>query len=952
MSHGSARVLTLLALSLAGGIAGGPCARAQDAALTPDELIVLNSIAGWGDTGRVTPDRETLAPGNTLGFSLRLAWAPKQGGSGFWAIRAPLPFGPGDTAEAYDGFSFDYRIVSADDGANLSIFLTETDDDRWLCRAGPVADVPKDDWVHVEMPRESMTMWYCGNNQAEWPRVAGVGLEPSGGRIELLLDNLELRGPDGARLPVFTTADEVLPSAAPPRAMRIPPCGTVFLPGLARQNLLDARSAEHFAELLGSLGSAASTEAEATELAAQGAEAFCYSTYSDGQSRFLTRRQGWDVNAAGDSPNTTPFSVRTFTGPHTIAYAHPAVTEAGLRRVESIARAGIGAWVLVDYTFPWSDGPFGYAPAMVDAYRADLAGEDEGLHVRADGLERALRLPEYFASYMGWFPEPADLGLTSWSEFVPPRPDETGPLTRARWSVFLYLRSYEWLKLPDRTGRALQALGGDGTWIIPNPEDTWGSSDYVHLVRSAGTRNLFPEWFGEPGGYVEAGYASLGYLREEADRSGSRFSVLFETGAGGHAAPYWDWRIAYTASYLLTALSKGDDFDNDFLDEATYEVQSDPANVTQFVRFRDGVAKALGFEEARRQQPDRPATDILCVGQRPPAHASGSVFFGLGQRHSLAPALSRAHVAFDLRDSLDLERVLERYRAIVYCPWNPRVGEWERLRAWLEAEPGRVLVTHSLLPTRDARGFWGMESGFDLGTADGGAALGLGRIEWTDAKECTVTAAREGWEEAFPVGTRLTLSAPLTRCEGGEALVETEAGPLLSRVRFGGSTLLYLHTTPDDPAKGDLRPFLVRAMARVAADVGATPVCSADADTPVQVLEVPGGRIVALWDAPTLAKWEFRYEPGIPPLLYAAPGVNRTALVPVPGLGAECRAYDVLEEREMALTPEAGGVPVTLRDRVVGLWVLADGTDAGGELLARAKALRGRMRALHFDEVE
>lgn len=934
-----------LGLSLTWALA---CAAAPEAPLTSDELIVLNSVSGWGDTGTVVAEREQLAPGNGLGFSLRFRFTPNPGGAGFWAIRIPLPLAPGESVERYDTLSLDYRIVAADEGAALGLFLTESDDDRWLCRGGALTAADREGWVHLEVPRERMSMWFCGNQKAEWPRVGGLGVEPSAGAMEFLLDNLELRGPDGARLPILTTADEVLPYPTDPRPVAIPPRGTVFLPGLARQNLLDARTPERFGEALGALGSAANTAEEAEALAEQGASCFFYSTLAEGQTRFLTRRGGWDVNAAGESPNTTPLSVRGFTFSHTIASAHPAVTEAGVRRAESLARSGIGVWTLVDYTFPWREGPFGYAPAQIEAYRADLGDSDEGLLVREGDAVRRMGFPEYVRGYWGFMPEPAELGLASWAEFAPPRPGQPSSSDRASWPLTLLLRSWEWLKLPDRTGRALQRLGGEGTWIIPNPEDSYGSSDYVHLLRAAGIRNLFPEWFGNPVSFVEAGFASHGYLREEADRSGSRMSVLFETGAGGHAAPYWDWRIAYASSYLLTALCRGDDLDNDFLDEGTWEHQSDPANASQFARFRDGMAKAIAFQQARREGPSRPATEILCISERPPARSSGSIFYSLGQRHSLAPALSRAHLAFDLRDCLDLERVLDRYRMVAYSPWNPRVGDWELLRAWLGAERGRVLVTHSFLPSRDARGFWGLEAATDLGDGDGARILGLGEIALTDALEVTVTAAQGEWAAAFPPGTTLRLPTALSRCTGGEVLVDTDRGPLLSSFALGGGTVLYLHTSPGEHPEIDLLGPLARAMTCAAGAIGAEPLCEADLETPVQLLDVPGGRVVAMWDAPTLGKWEFRYEPGIPPLLYPAEGVRRSVRIPMSD-GAY-RLFDALEGRESTVRAEGGFVTLQLADRVAGLtYLCAEGAE-GDALLASARSAWERVRGLRLDQ--
>jgi len=244
-------------------------------------------------------------------------------------------------------------------------------------------------------------------------------------------------------------------------------------------------------------------------------------------------------------------------------------------------------------------------------------------------------------------------------------------------------------------------------WIVPNPEDSWGSSDYMMITRSAGVRNLMPEWFGCPAWEAEGMYAPAATSAAKPTAAGSRFSVLFETGAGGHAAPYWDWRVAYNAAYSLSAASRADDFDNDFIDESPYETMSDPAkDPAQFRRFRDGVTKALGFLQAREEKPARPATDVLCVSERPPSKSCGSIFFGVRVPHTLAVGLSRAHLPFDLRDSFELEQVINRYRILAYSPWQPRAGDLTLISKWLASKAGRVLITHSFVPTRDATEFW------------------------------------------------------------------------------------------------------------------------------------------------------------------------------------------------------------------------------------------------------
>ena len=916
-----------------------------------EEIVLLNGIGGFGDTGAIETSRQLIAPGNTTGYSEKFIWEDHKGGPGYWSIRVGFP--AGTHIQDYDTFSGDLYVES-NENANLSLYLAESDDDRWVCRGGALADVPVGKWQHIELKRDKMSPWLCGNQKLEWERVGTLGIEPSKGKAVFYLDNLCLLGPGGKRQPIFTTEDDgARPDPSWHGKMTTPKPGTVFFPGLSRQNLLDAKTPEKFAQLLGQAGTSAYGAPAVDELRRAGMDSFYYSAYAEGNTRYLTRRQGWGVNANNESPNWIPFFKHWFCGYHCLSYGHPAVTEVGRDRVDALVKSGIGAWILVDYTFPWSDGPFGYSQADIAAYRNDLAATDEGLHIRDAGKEFAIHFSDYFRGYEGFWPTPAEMGLKSWAEFVPPQPGKTDPVSRAQWVLFLYLRSYEWLKLPDRTGRYFQSKGGLGTWVCPNPEDTWGSSDYVFTVRSAGARNLFPEWFGCAGFLAEGAYSGVPYLREQADRSGSRLSLILETGAGGHAQPYWDWRVAYTGTYALSAVSRADDLDNDFLDESPYEVQSDPKNASQFMRFRDGVSKAKAFQQARAELPQRPKADVLCVSERAPARASGSVFYGVGNPYSLAGGLSRAHILFDHRDRFDLERVLDRYRFIAFSEFAPREGEMDRLRQWLTAKPGRTLVTHTFIPTRTAREYWGMDRGMGLGKADGAALLGLGRIEATDVKTCKIAAAAPGWDKLFPVGEEIKLPSAITKCTGGEALVSTDAGPLVTRAKVGASEVIYLHFSDVNPMDPQVLSLNTRVMQTLAASGKLSAQCQADPEAITQAFGVPGGQSVAVWDAPTLSKWEFRYVPGIPILQYSAPAVDRTVRVPVATAG-KCLAYDFWADRLDELTPAAtsptsGLLPLRLKDTVCALYYVGPDTPRLRATIASAQKARAWLRDLKFD---
>lgn len=916
-----------------------------------DVTTALLGIGGFGDVGRVEADYERLSPNNTLGASVRFVWEDRPGDPDWWSIRMGLP----ETTRPWDTLAFDIYVVETDEEARVSILLVESDDDRWVALGTFFHDLAPGQWSHFEVHRDSMAPWLIGDGVAEWEQVRTLAIEPGGGRATFLIDGLRLLGPDGYEVEILSSEDDGFAVLDPPQSIApAPPPGVCWFPfdasRLGIPDYLD--TPRRLAEVVGPVGTpisgfSAEIPTYAQALADRDVASMYYSSFSSGYAKYLTRRGAWDVNADGATMNRLHPTQTNWDGQHTIALAHPTVTEAVRAKIDALLAAGIGVWMVVDYTFPWFDTWWGYSDAMIQAYRADLAGTDEGLTIVEDGAERAIGFQDYFREYNGFALTPADLRLSDWSEYTPPRPsDALGPDGEKLATVFLMLRSYEWLKLPDRAGRYMVEGGGEPLWIVPNPEDSYGSSDYVYLLRSQGVGNLLPEWFGCIGWAAEAGYASLPYLREVADRAGSRLSIIQETGAGGHAAPYLDWRVAASGVYALTAAGQLDDFDNDFIDEQPFGAMADPTgNPYHFARFRDAVGKALAFGRARGDGVVRPASNVLCIDERPPAKATASLFFGLSREHSLALGLARGHVLFDLRDSLGLGEVLDRYGAVFYSPRAPRVGDVDLLAAWLREAPGRTLVTHSYVPTRDCAGFFHQDRSARLGDSDGGHRLGLGAIHATDATVCQVTRAVPPWDQVLPVGTRLDLSEPLTTCQDGEALVETDAGPLVTRSRVGQGTVIYLHWVPGAAAEPQGLDAEVTVLLASSLPVGTT--CRADVDTAVQVFESPEQRVVLAWDVPTMEDWSFEYRPGIPPLQYEAQGVERWVELPVePG---DWLIYDLWGDALERRATDGEPLRLCLRDAVVAQWHIGRDTPVFRGHLEDVRSMRARMTDLGFD---
>lgn len=932
-----------------------PAVKPAAAQYSLNELLVLDSIDGYGDGIQLDVNRTNVAPGNTLGFSVRFE-LPNNGRQYNYL---PLPA----AATGYDTVEFDFYKEAAADAAHVSLCLTEPNNNHWVVWDTALKDVPAGQWQHLSIPRAKIRPWKLSQIEPNWEHITRVEILPVAGHSAFLLDNLRLTGPGQKPMPIFNTHDDGLPTVAMANPMQKPmPSGLPFFTlGLGaitgESGLATPLGLRH------AVGSAIGITFGASDaldfgaishaLNQQGFPTAYYSQMGANYIKYFTRRQAWDALSNGKSlNNSTPSDPDLWGRYHTIAFPHPGVLAAQQHRLDALSRAGVGTWAIADYVFPYFD--FGHAPAVTKAFREDLNGTDEGAQIVDGSRQQVMRFPDYFRAYNGFYPTPAAMGLARWDEYARPLADDTNKFKTRRDILFWHLLAYEWLKLADKTGRYYRSKGGDGLWLMPNSENIW-SPDYVHAVRSAGGGAIVPEWFGQAALDLEYAYASWPYLWEEARRGHARISIDMETGYNGHGAPYWDWRYAFTVAYGLTAATQAENTIIDFLDEAPYAVMSNPQHKAEYARFRDGVMKVRGFRQAYEDKARSPyfaTAPILCVADRPAGRHTGTPFFN-STLYSLSYGFSRAHLPYHFRDLLNLAQVLKErnYRAVAYFPAVPRVGDFETLRDWVATGSGRVLLTHTFVPTRDARGFFHAERGNALGDANGAEVLGLGKISQTAVKNCTVTAAVGAWQNLFHVGEKLTLTEPLTASEKGHALVMTDQGPLVSEVNIGQGHVIYLHFAApvvNDITASNNDPTVADLMTRAAQVVGqmtqVAPLCGADAQTLVQVFNVPGGRSVTAWDNPALQAvrkpndWQLTR-----PMFYEAPEVNRT--ITLPANGGQWLTYDFWADRVTPVTPVSGTVTLRLKGSSLGLWYVGPDTPVFRGTLARAQQSRAALKS-------
>ena len=515
----------------------------------------------------------------------------------------------------------------------------------------------------------------------------------------------------------------------------------------------------------------------------------------------------------------------------------------------------------------------------------------------------------------------------------------------------MYLRSYEWLKLADRGGRYMQCSGGNGLWIIPNPEDSFGSSDYAMLLRAKGVANLFPEWFGSPASMSSAAYVSGSYLREQANRGHSRLSVLFETGLGGHAEPYWAWQSAFNAAYTLTAATQADDFDNDFIDQAPFDQMSKPeANPEEFRRFRDTVAKAFGFKLSREHQAKRVPSKILVLSERPPGKSVTSFLYSVEdtRRPGLAGSLSRAHVAFDMRDSLELERVLERYDVIFYDVLSPRVRDTQRISAWLRNKPGRVLITHSFVPTRISSEYWDSDSGTKFGNVK--AAFGLGTLSETKISRATVIDAAVAIRPFLKMNQSTNFSSTLTKSQHGKSLISTSDGSLLTEVAVGNSKVIYLNYTPGLSEKTkQLDDQISKALVHY---TGKKALAFTEGNIDVQVFEVPGGQSIVLWDRTAEQSWSKLNSSGTKLLPWKTSTVNQNVQIQVEKANNDYLVYDFWKNKTYTQSSYNGKLKLDTDNTASRIFFIGKRSQGFSKTLDSTALIRRKFESLKFNSLQ
>lgn len=857
-------------------------------------------------------------------WAAKIAWR-QAGGRPEWG-NVTLGF----RADAATGYSFDLLVESATPGSGLNVYLTEADADRWV-EAFPLADRVGQGWAHIDLQGDALRLWQFGNGVREPATVGGLTLEPYGkdGALVVWVANLAIHTPAGLRdaLSLMADSDCPPPTAVGPvtRLAEVPRCYM----GMSLSFLAKPEGQELVAEvrkLVPSLGVAAAGAqwrpewAEAiARVRADGVDVRVQNGGIAGMAGLITRARAWGVDPQGRSRNTTP---GYGDGMHSVSYCHPAAREAVRRMMAAMRGMGILDYEQIDYVWPWQGGPWGYGEWDREAFRTDLLGQDEGLRL-ASG--ETVHFTDYLAAYGVDRIGPGDLGIATWDLFEPKAAEGLPEDARRRHSfVFTALTHYEWLKFAQAMGAEARSWGGEFLATL-NPEDVSNGGDYVFWSRLRDTGAEYLERFGNPG-ETEFWRHYLPYLRQEATRSGKRLGVIYEVGVGGHGQPYLDPEVAYCLSYDCTASGGFDDMQNEWMDEAGWAASQEGRHHD---RLQQWLATAHAFNQAKADGAALPARRALAIGQRCVVHAIGfspSYLLTRGALNDLGIDCDYSDLTMDPAD-------WEAYDVLVYTPWESSRRHLEALPRWLDAKPGRMVITHGAVPTRIASGL-GYAPSAAVGDPGLGGLLGLGEITVGGAAEGVVSQVSPGLAAALAPGQAPSLPGGLYQTAQGEAVARIGDAALVTRAaRPNGSVVYYLNYAAGQPETRQLDGAIVGRLLEQA-------VCArraSDADRVYcHTFEVAGGHAAVIWSRDACDRFRFEYRDDIEQRMPYRDGTV-DVLLRLAVAGGTYRVYDFLADTESVGQAGADGLPVRLSGRTCALLYYGADTPEWQQAVARLK---------------
>ena len=365
---------------------------------------------------------------------------------------------------------------------------------------------------------------------------------------------------------------------------------------------------------------------------------------------------------------------------------------------EQIAYAGsLGFNNIQQYDYVWmygKGGPWCFDKSTIAAFREDLLGLDEGLHLGASDVEPAktIHFEEYYAYAHGSSVKPSDLGLSDWSTYEPKW--KKGPHERMLYT----LMAYEWLRQAQRFGAwSRKYCYGTPYDYLLNGEGEWNGNDHCLLPRLVDTGIVYDEHFDGSFQDLPAIYRGVGCAVRNAARYGKHWGVCVETSRGGGGnQPYFSARCMYTLGYVFAALGydaiEYDGFpgSNFWHNNGSLAAKRNARNMLDHM-----MATARGYRQARidGMAKRRDFKALHVVERRFAGTHQGNCFFGMHLKGDLRTEIDAAAIDCEMIDVQELPLLADKADAIFVSPLIKRRDTLDFLAQWQAAKPGRVLVT-------------------------------------------------------------------------------------------------------------------------------------------------------------------------------------------------------------------------------------------------------------------
>jgi|GEM_PF-3367677 len=490
---------------------------------------------------------------------------------------------------------------------------------------------------------------------------------------------------------------------------------------------------------------------------------------------------------------------------------NPIVLKALQERILTSARAGAKAWRTVDYVWPWYGGPvWGYSDSAIKRWRENLNGTDTGIEVIDGKKTRTAHFMEYFESYHGYRPKPAELGLNSWNDYFPPKADaKESPQLENNHKIFALLFHYEWVKFINEAARPSAPLGLLAQPIC-NPEFYDNGTDLYWLLRCAFVRGFAAEWWGLAN-VILTNYYNGRYYDNIARANAKELVNLGESAAAGGSPfwgksgrpHYWDNMANYLINYSQAA-SVDFKAKHDQYWGSSWKKMSNPKGreYQSFTAFRSAWS---GFLQCRNDRALKPKTDLLAIGMRTVSRATDSFDRGMSnQEYNLARYLYTLNYLHDgAAFPMDGSVRLDNYRTILYSPFEPPQGFAAKLSSWLISKSGRTLITHSFVPSRfsaPAPAPQGASGSVQPGSQE--KLLGFDGIVQSNITTGILRVSDKTLARTLKkyIGKEIRLAHGLYETPGGKVLAYIGGKPLISERKYGKSRIIYLHFLPLEKA--------------------------------------------------------------------------------------------------------------------------------------------------------